>query len=370
MKVRKFIGFTLVELLVVIAIIGVLIALLLPAVQAAREAARRMQCANRLKQLAIATHNYHDVHLALPAGHHNNRWSPSSPTNTYRYSGFPSIFPFLELTSAFEELKTVTIDPSSQTTSTLGTVRVSVIPAFLCPSSAGNSKQATWVTRTNYRMCEGDNAQHHWLNTSSPDAYHRGCFGYLTWYNFATITDGTSNTIFYSERDLADTPVGTGAGHIPTRKIKTDIAFDYSGVFDGSATATSPSYLASRSTCLSTMGSGGEYISTITSSNLRAYHGILYDGVAFETGFETITPPNGPSCTRSGNRGYVVSATSNHSGGVQIALADASVRFVSETINIGVGDKFDGDVVATGESPFGIWGAMGSRNGGESQTMP
>ncbi|MDR1484720.1 MAG: DUF1559 domain-containing protein [Planctomycetaceae bacterium] len=369
MKVTLFRGFTLVELLVVIAIIGVLIALLLPAVQAAREAARRMQCANRLKQLAIATHNYHDVQLALPAGHHNQRWCPTSAA-TNRWAGFPSLFPFLELTAAFEELKTLYIsDPSLRETSTLGTVRVSVIPAFLCPSSSGNTKQATWVTRTNYRMCEGDNAQHHWLSTSSPDAYHRGCFGYLTWYNFAAITDGTSNTIFYSERDIAATPL-EGAGHVPTRKIKTDIAFNYSGVFGGSATTASPSYLSSRSTCFGTVGSGGEYLSAIASSDLRAYHGVLYDGVAFETGFETITPPNGPSCTRSGNIGYMVAATSNHSGGVQIALADASVRFVSETIDVGTGDKFSGNVVATGDSPFGIWGAMGSRDGGESKTAP
>jgi hypothetical protein len=218
-------------------------------------------------------------------------------------------------------------------------------------------------------MCEGDNAQHHWLNTSRADANHRGCFGYLTWYNFAAITDGTSNTIFYSERDLADTPLD-GAGHVPTRKIKTDIAFNYSGVFGGSATTASPSYLSSRSTCLSTLGSGGEYILTIAPGDLRSYHGVLYDGVAFETGFETITPPNGPSCTRSGNSGYAISATSNHSGGVQVSLADASVRFVSEIIDLGTGDKFSGNVVATGESPFGIWGAMGSRDGGESKAIP
>ncbi|MDR2755049.1 MAG: DUF1559 domain-containing protein [Planctomycetaceae bacterium] len=361
---RLFRGFTLVELLVVIAIIGVLIALLLPAVQAAREAARRMQCANRLKQLAIATHNYHDVHLALPAGHHNRPWCPTSTAST-RVAGLPSLFPFLELTASFEELKTLFMsDPSTDSVTTLDTVRVAVIPAFLCPSSSGNSKQANWVTRTNYRMCEGDNAQHHWLSTSRPDAYHRGCFGYLTWYNFATITDGTSNTIFYSERDLPDTP------NTPKRKIKTDIAFNYSGVFGGSATTASPSYLLSRSTCLGTRGSGGEYISSIASSDLRAYHGVLYDGVPFQTGFETIIAPNGPSCTRNNFGGFVVSATSNHSGGVQISLADASVRFVSETIDVGSGDKFSGNVVATGESPFGIWGAMGSRDGGESKTAP
>ena len=92
-------GFTLVELLVVIAIIGILVALLLPAVQAAREAARRMSCSNNVKQLALAMHNYHDVHKALPFGHLYRGIHDGNLTDATGGSGFGwgySILPFIE----------------------------------------------------------------------------------------------------------------------------------------------------------------------------------------------------------------------------------------------------------------------------------
>ncbi|MCL2745418.1 MAG: DUF1559 domain-containing protein [Planctomycetaceae bacterium] len=336
--------------------------------QAAREAARRMQCTNKLKQLALAAHNYHDVQLALPAAEHNNRWSPTS-SNSNRWSGFPSLFPYLELAAQFDELKTLAISDPSAREGTLGTLRVAILQPFLCPSSSGNKKQPTWVTRTNYRFCWGDNAQHHWLSTSATDNYLRGCFGYLSWYNFAAITDGTSNTLFFSEREVADTPL-EGTGHAPTRKVKTDSLADYSGVFGGGTTAANPSFLSSRSTCMNAVGTGGEYLqNAAVNTALRCYHGLLWDGVGFETGFTTITPPNGPSCTRTGNLGYMIAPSSNHSGGVNTALGDGAVKFISDTINIGSGDKFDGDVRAMGQSPFGVWGALGSRAGGESTTL-
>lgn len=101
---------------------------------------------------------------------------------------------------------------------------------------------------------------------------------------------------------------------------------------------------------------------------MRAYHGVIYDGIEFETSFTTITPPNGPSCTRADRHGFIVAPSSAHSGGVNAALGDGSIRFISDSIDVGTGDGFGG-VGANGESPFGVWGAMGSRDGGESKSL-
>ena len=371
-------AFTLVELLVVIAIIGMLIALLLPAVQAAREAARRMQCSNKLKQLALATHNYHDVHLALPPRQHRTPWSSTSK-ECNNYSGFPYLFPFLELAAQFDELKTIHLvgDPSNTSTSVVS-VQTAHLQAFLCPSDA-TTKQTNWTSRTNYRFCEGDNAQHHNWNIANevpnepgkPDENHRGSFGYLTQYNLAALSDGTSNTLFFSERNVPNTGVADSMRHTISRQVKTDTVFNYNngGIMSGGATATSPSYLNNRSLILNLVGTDGMYLSSIPDSNIRAFHGTLWDGFMFSNAFHTITPPNGPSYWRNGYSGFVFAPTSNHTGGVNAAMGDGSVRFVSETIDIGTGNKFSGNATASGPSPFGVWGALGSRNGDESVTL-
>jgi prepilin-type N-terminal cleavage/methylation domain-containing protein len=111
MKVRLFLGFTLVELLVVIAIIGVLIALLLPAVQAAREAARRSECSNKIKQLVLAVHNYHDIHYGLPQGSDSIQISVSAgiPQTGRRYSMFVFILPFIEQQPLYENIRQVMV---------------------------------------------------------------------------------------------------------------------------------------------------------------------------------------------------------------------------------------------------------------------
>src|SRR5690348_5816655 len=141
---RRSAAFTLVELLVEIAIIGVLVALLLPAVQAAREAANRMSCGNNLKQLGVATHNFEGTYKKLPVGSESHAMPgvPAWPHNFYRWSVLAHLTPFLEQTNAYNSLDLTQplfappafgISPQNQTAVQL------IVPTFLCPSDVGES---------------------------------------------------------------------------------------------------------------------------------------------------------------------------------------------------------------------------------------
>ncbi|MCI0361317.1 MAG: DUF1559 domain-containing protein [Planctomycetaceae bacterium] len=244
-------GFTLVELLVVIAIIGVLVALLLPAVQAAREAARRSQCSNNLKQIAIAAHNFHDVRLRFPAGLLQIP-SPSGVTATHQSTGvIASLLPYLEQIST-RDLITRKLEaevvpgpgvPISDTdawyqpccnfttNSSLGASRTR-INTLLCPSTdayrhdvdgtmavlhpssfnSSNGQVDIWrvlfpdalggltVGRTNYLGVGGylSNLK----DTASPPAnwdHLKGIFGIRTMHNMASVLDGTSNVLMFGE---------------------------------------------------------------------------------------------------------------------------------------------------------------------------
>ncbi|MDR1963383.1 MAG: DUF1559 domain-containing protein [Planctomycetaceae bacterium] len=362
-------GFTLVELLVVIAIIGVLIALLLPAVQVAREAARRMQCTNHLKQIVLASHNYHDIYNALPAGA-SGPFSKNT-SNPTRYNITCSLLPFIEQGTVFEQLAAQSSKkPNDEFSGVTGTAHAAKINVFLCPSDGlGWSKSNDYAGKINYKWSIGDNA----AGWNSDTAEFRGPFGKGVWFNFSAITDGTSNTILFSERVIFDAP-DLANPTVGARSVKTGIQHNNSSVAAPFSMVTlsfgTIKMFTSRPDCLNKV-SAGDYILSVTDANLFGHSGQMWtEGYFAFSSFTTITPPNSASClnrstTGGGKDGAAIAPTSNHSGGVNGALGDGSVRFIAETVDTGTGSA----CVLSGTSPFGVWGALGSKDGGETASL-
>lgn len=210
-------GFTLVELLVVIAIIGVLIALLLPAVQQAREAARRMQCSNNMKQIGIAMHNYHDTYLAMPAG-----WIYRGGSGKCNYGWAVAILPFIEQQNFYDKLDPGTIPLYSRyhgsSTAADKALLQQRLEAYICPSDSApklaqsqkfGSTDHFDVAVSNYVGCAG------WSNTPNYPVQNKDSGGLLwgsSYLNFSDITDGTSNTLLVSEREYPKGRAATWLG--------------------------------------------------------------------------------------------------------------------------------------------------------------
>jgi prepilin-type N-terminal cleavage/methylation domain-containing protein len=368
MKLRRS-GFTLVELLVVIAIIGVLVALLLPAVQAAREAARRSSCSNNLKQFGLAMHNYHDTYGLMPP----RRGGTGTPAtnnparfdgNYDRKSAFIFLLPFLEQQPMAEQIRAGNVvDTNGNLIAADGPAGwygnanwlpyATQLKVVVCPSDKivglGSGTQA----KNSYAFSIGDSpgtdlADNNRWNISTTNGT-RGIFGgSQRCKGFKDITDGTSNTIAMSERVW-----GGNLGLVTAngQDVRTATATNVSAVF------TNPGACYSSAT-------GKRFIGV----QIKARFGALWaDGQAERVGFTTILPPNAPSCVYDANgnadsQGGVLSAGSYHPGGVMGLMADGSCRFLSETINTG---NLATAWVAAGPSPYGVWGAMGSIDGGE-----
>ena len=374
-------AFTLVELLVVIAIIGILIALLLPAVQAAREAARRMECTNKLKQLALAQHNHHDTYGYLP------NMSVQRSMNVKEYKGWSgtdaaqtTIFtraingwliptlPYIEQTAIYDAtMEKLNTNSPLYALSPSGAF-LQGVSALWCPSDPGNKDFMTetlWNRKaptTNYKCNLGDYFV--WCNDGGRDCprgiYRRGDIATVTLTN---VLDGTSNTAMIGEMI-----VHNFVGKNPVR---------------GGLVIISPgfTYASAPSVCMGVARDSNDpkLFDTefaVASEQLYRTPGHAYQsGYEIATGFLTAMPPNSPHCVTSkspDSAHATLTVSSYHAGGANIAMADGSVRFVSDTIN--VGNNFSTAPAmnytnAIGESPWGIWGAMGSINGGESVAL-
>lgn len=352
-RCRNSRAFTLVELLVVIAIIGILIALLLPAVQAAREAARRMQCSNNMKQFGIALHNYHDVAKTFPASRSQMR---GVGTGT-QWSCHLHLLPYMEQTPRYEAVA------NSGVTNpwTANTVFVEKISPLLCPSDAGGKSLA--YAPTNIVICMGDRTYN--PNNTAPQDRNRMAISAESWSSTSAITDGTSNTLALSEAVVAITASSTAVkGGIA--QVASLEAADPIGKC-GLAALTDPANPKS-------FKSGIVVAATLhpTEPQQSFRGGRFWDGRPHYIGFQTVTPPNSPACSDPNANGdnplkWLMPPTSNHSGGVMCAMFDGSVRFISDSIDCNGSSAAQVD--REGPSPYGVWGAMGTPSGGETKVQ-
>ncbi|GAB5440033.1 MAG: DUF1559 domain-containing protein [Fuerstiella sp.] len=331
-------GFTLIELLVVIAIIAILIALLLPAVQQAREAARRTECKNKLKQIGLALHNYHDTHGTFPGSPQSCAYHSGTRKCWEGWSGFGMILPFIEQANLYNRADFGAYWLRGAANQSVARTE---IPGFICPSDPNGKKLTNNSGPTSYGLSAGPASA--WsLGRNGP-----GMFTFRSATRIRDVTDGTSNTILGSEvqiGDFSNQPTivswkNSSAGNL------TSVGTSHSRKFDNS-----PANL----------------------QRIRDYHQACRAGAATATKqpeddqsgrfwasgrvfwgpwFNTLMPPNTPiNCDndRSVTTMSIKSASSWHTGGVQVLLTDGSVKFTSENID------------------HGTWVAAGTKSGRET----
>jgi prepilin-type N-terminal cleavage/methylation domain-containing protein/prepilin-type processing-associated H-X9-DG protein len=339
-------AFTLIELLVVIAIIAILIALLLPAVQAAREAARRGQCTNNLKQIGLAIHNYLSTYQVMPFGKGPTYTQSVPGTAAYaRWSANSQLLAYIEQGSLFNAIN---FNLAPETPGMAGDVPFmppyqnpnrenstgcrAQVGVFLCPSD-GAPLVAGWPGGNSYLgnmqtwACDlGDENP----STVAPNEAPHGVFYYLSAVGLARITDGTSNTAFYSE------------------KLRGSGTRDGDARSDSMVTASPTSLDATYQTCRST--------NPMTATRLTHVQGASWVmGEMCCTQYNHVSTPNTGTCAGLGfannsmaNMPMTVPPSSRHPGGVNVLFGDGAVKFVKNSVSLNA------------------WRALGTRDGGET----
>ncbi|MDB4338522.1 DUF1559 domain-containing protein [Rubripirellula sp.] len=399
---RKRQGFTLVELLVVIAIIGILVGLLLPAVQAAREAARRMSCSNNFKQIGLGIQNYHSAYKQMPT--HGTGTNPgtgrrapgpwftwSNQGNRIRLSALVPILPFIEQQALWEQIA----NPNAKRTDgnpsgSIGTPAnpwpamgptperiqyipwVTEIPTYRCPSDPGVGLPA--LGRTNYAACLGDSQWRLHFGTMNNNrtavttgrtrharAAHRGFFKPLQVSRFRDCLDGLSNTIAMGEiiTDLGDSDIRSQTTENGRNRNPPGVNFN--------SIRNNPSVCKPFINPEKPRFWHPDYHRVTRANFARGFR--WADQGAFFTGCTTILPPNNEICGTYNTLGTTLVATmsSRHQGGAHVLMGDGAVIFVTDSIE--AGDSSAGMVWLNGTgpqapgsaSPYGLWGALGTR---------
>lgn len=343
-------GFTLIELLVVIAIIAILVALLLPAVQQVREAARKTQCQDHMHNIGIALHNYHDTFQMFPEGacgpgYSNQPWE----WNTGLLSAQVALLPYNEQKPLYDQLPmngTVYLPPWNAGAPQFGGWQQDI--SYLhCPSDV-NLTNYDGRGHKNYKTCWGHKVQNgniqdnHWNRTT-------GVFSFNNPTSIQEILDGTSNTILIGEMCV-------GNEGDPS-DVRGNVAWNVGGSFNNNAALCKAK------------AQNGKYIGAVRNSTVNdwwAAPGIRWcEGRIYYEGFTTILPPNSPSCAPATDGDWgIYSASSRHPGGAQVLMGDDQVRFVSENIDAGN----PGADPASAQQVYGVWGAIGTRQSGETYT--
>lgn len=315
---QKTRGFTLIELLVVIAVVGVLVALLLPAVQQAREAARRTQCRNNLKQIGLALHNYHETANVFPPGwvYDSQRLAANMPTNCWGWSAL--VLPHLDQVSLYNKLNFdegfrggLDDAGNNSVTGKVG-LEATLLTVFLCPSDIGPDHVRSGTGGTGLVMDYGSRSNYPGVNGGLlldflPLTDHGGAFGENSRRSLRDMTDGSSNCVIVGERAWKEVN-GTGTGP--------------SALWSGTRSGVPGSELA--------------------------------NGVAFAVGTcvvpLNISPVSSENPLGSGiSDGSWHNFSSHHPQGAHFLLGDGSVRFINQQIDYQtygrLGTVADGNII-------------------------